>query len=100
MKKYIEKEIIETKKVATHVTCNKCGHTSEIDVNRFELNKFQEVDFSFGYGSKYDMEDWEFHLCEDCYDKLIKQFKIPVSKSNDYDFESEKSDKSGVKDNE
>mgnify|MGYP007112386548 CR=1 FL=1 len=86
MKKYIEKEIIETKKVATHVTCNKCGHTSEIDVNRFELNKFQEVDFSFGYGSKYDMEDWEFHLCEDCVEELVKSFKYVPKGMESYEW--------------
>lgn len=70
------------------LTCNKCSNTiwtAETaeqddyglpvawDVSYFEANQ------KWGYGSPKDGEVHEFHLCEPCYDELIKTFKVPVS---------------------
>ena len=72
MKTYKE---VNTIKLQVDITiCNKCGkhiqHTLEECWVRFE-------DFSimWGYGSKNDMETWEFDLCEDCILEFISTFK-------------------------
>lgn len=47
--------------------CNKCGQS-------FEYASDMQV--NFGYGSVYDMETWEFYICDDCIQELVKSFKI------------------------
>ena len=37
------------------------------------------AEVSFGYFSKKDGIRQEFDLCEECYDRMIRQFKIPVT---------------------
>jgi hypothetical protein len=82
MRKQIEKEYIERKfeYIDESVTCNKCGKEKILSGEKFQrevqANKFQSFDCSFGYGSHYDMENWEFDLCEDCLEEIVKTFKI------------------------
>lgn len=80
-------EILETKLVekiiVTDVLCNKCGESCKyyIDNDTFNINS-AVITSSFGYGStKYDMEDFEVHLCEDCYAELESTFKIKPIKT-------------------
>ena len=68
------KVISEEKLVTKSITCNKCGHTDWIDDNGGNYY-FQRLNCDFGYGSKFDMEGWEFHLCEECLIELVKKFK-------------------------
>lgn len=82
MRKQIKKEVI-TKKIEyqdTSVTCNKCGKeevlTADDYQKEWQANEFQSFSCYFGYGSRYDMESWEFDLCEECLTELIKTFKI------------------------
>ena len=70
-----KREVTERKLVTTAITCNKCGHNEEIDPNGFNYNLFQKVNFHFGYGSKFDTETWEFHLCDDCVVSVVKELK-------------------------
>lgn len=47
--------------------CNKCGQTFKYTTDMVA---------SFGYGSQFDMETWEFNICDDCMRNLIKTFAI------------------------
>jgi hypothetical protein len=82
MRKHIEKEYIIRKLeyIDESVICNKCGKEEVLSGEKFQRevqsNKFQSFDCSFGYGSNYDMENWEFDLCEDCLEEIVKSFKI------------------------
>lgn len=39
------------------------------------------VDYTFGYFSKKDGMRHRFDLCEDCYDKMVGNFLIPVEET-------------------
>lgn len=59
------------------IRCNQCGKILECgDGGRRE--DFLKVTKEWGYFSKKDLELHEFYLCEDCYDKLIQSFQIPI----------------------
>lgn len=59
------------------ICCNFCARElqSEQGILR-EDALFVKKDW--GYFSKKDLELHEFVLCEDCYERLIAKFKIPV----------------------
>ena len=44
------------------------------------------VEKCWGYFSEKDGEIHELDLCEECYNKLIKQFKIPVTVKKQKEF--------------
>lgn len=52
--------------------CNLCGRGIPNDKDFLQINK------NWGYFSKHDLEQHRFVLCEDCYDKLVNSFVIPV----------------------
>lgn len=57
--------------------CNLCGKSIKIE-NDIVMEDVLEVTKKWGYFSERDMEVHHFNLCEECYNKLISQFKIPV----------------------
>ena len=61
----------------TPLYCNCCGKNFKIE-NGIMLEDAFEATKEWGYFSDRDMEVHHFNLCEECYDKLISQFKIPV----------------------
>jgi hypothetical protein len=80
MREYEEIEETIKKEIPVSVTCNKCGNSKVLDgeedyERQWKLEKFQSFFLSFGYGSKFDMEDWEFDLCEKCLVDFIRTFK-------------------------
>lgn len=69
------------------IICNQCG--KEIQIPSDEEGTFQAdvakaevfaADYSWGYGSKYDMERHQFDLCETCYEKLIEGFQVKIER--------------------
>jgi len=68
----------ETKNVEVikDVLCNKCGASCKaIDCDNFNC---AELKVHWGYGSTYhDGEIHEAHLCEQCWEGIVKEFKIP-----------------------
>ena len=57
------------------VICNMCGESCR---DRMDMNfECATLSASWGYCSRKDTERHHSHLCEDCYDKLVEQFKIP-----------------------
>ena len=65
MQKYTEKRQGELKEA----WCNMCGTVEE---------GVCTVEVEFGYFSRKDGETHTFDLCEDCYDELIRKFRVPV----------------------
>lgn len=61
-------------KVVKDVLCNKCGNSCKgLEPESFE---FASLQVHWGYGSfKHDGEIHEAHLCESCWEELIKGFK-------------------------
>lgn len=57
--------------------CNCCGR-SIIKENGILKEDAFEATKEWGYFSGRDMEVHHFNLCEECYDNLISEFKIPV----------------------
>jgi len=55
------------------VFCNQCG--KEVSLT---WDEHLHVNKRWGYGTCYDLTDHEFDLCEECYTKLIQNFKIKV----------------------
>lgn len=63
--------IIEDKGGITLSICNRCGKN---ETNEYE--QYQNINLMFGYGSKHDMEEWNFSLCDDCLVEIIRDFKF------------------------
>ena len=64
---------------STILICNKCGHhtiPTLIEHMNYDQNMMHAFKAYFGYGSDYDFERWEFHLCETCLIDLIKTFQF------------------------
>ncbi len=72
--------IEETKKLKK-IICNKCGKEIlvENDVPEKDVLCVQQ---RWGYFSEKDNEVHHFDLCEECYDKWIQTFQIPVEIEN------------------
>ena len=59
------------------VYCNKCK--KEIKIRQgIAQEEVLHMDKVWGYFSGKDGETHSFDLCEECYDKMIKGFEIPV----------------------
>lgn len=59
------------------VYCNKCK--KEIKTHQgIAQEEFLHMDKDWGYFSGKDGETHSFDLCEECYDRMIKEFEIPV----------------------
>ena len=57
--------------------CNKCGRTWNSDADLAKEGGCT-VKIDWVYFSNKDGETHQFCLCEDCYDEMIKKFRIPV----------------------
>ena len=64
----------------SRVVCNRCGKELKVENGYLKEGCFT-ADVSFGYFSNKDGIRQRFDLCEECYDKLIVQFAVPVEKS-------------------
>lgn len=75
MKTYKDETIVAKK--LSSVKCNCCGE--DIATDKFGYTSdYLSVEKRWGYGSTFDNEVHSFDICEDCYRKIIKGFKIPI----------------------
>ena len=65
------------KKIEAIRCCNSCGKALKVENGILKEAAF-EVTHEWGYFSNRDTEIHHFNLCEECYDKMIAEFKIPV----------------------
>ena len=64
---------IQEEKVLSKVTCNGCGREIPCETaDHFHGEK------TWGYFSEKDGRQDSFDLCEDCYDKMVENFKIKI----------------------
>lgn len=70
---------LETKesKKTEQIICNCCGKQIPVAGGHPREGVFS-VDHTWGYFSDKDGETHSFDLCEECYDKWIRSFRIPV----------------------
>ena len=74
MKEYNEqKQLVKMK-------CNICTKEIELEQDIVKEGCFS-VNYSWGYFSSRDGMRHQFDLCETCYDKLVKEFTIPVTET-------------------
>lgn len=60
------------------VYCNCCG---ELITNRERTNQHRDylhVEKAWGYFSSKDLAGHSFNICENCYDRWLESFRIPV----------------------
>ncbi len=57
--------------------CNSCGKPLKEENGILKEDAF-EATKEWGYFSGKDMEVHRFNLCEECYNKLIESFVIPI----------------------
>ena len=67
----------DTEKELVSVICNKCQKKLSVKNGILTEGVF-EGNQKFGYFSKKDGIRHSFDLCEECYDKMIEEFAIPV----------------------
>lgn len=60
--------------------CNCCKKEIQLEEGIIKEGCFS-VDHSWGYFSSRDGIRHQFDLCESCYDKLVKEFAIPVTET-------------------
>ncbi len=73
MRKYKDKSRNELSKVL----CNKCGKMLKVRNGIIMEGNFS-IEYNWGYFSDRDCERHIIDLCEECYNQIIKDFKIPV----------------------
>lgn len=73
MRKFSDKN----KKELTTVICNKCRKELRVENGIIKEGCFSG-NICFGYFSNKDGRKHSFDLCEECYDKMIEEFAIPV----------------------
>lgn len=67
----------DNKKELAAVICNKCKRELAVEDGILKEGCFCG-NSRFGYFSNKDGKKHSFDLCEECYDKMIKSFAIPV----------------------
>lgn len=75
MRKYKNQEKIQLQELY----CNCCGKKIHLEEGNLREGVYCGQ-VQWGYFSKKDGEVHSFDLCEDCYDKWITGFQIPVEK--------------------
>jgi hypothetical protein len=77
------------------IYCNKCS--KKIDMSNendyWSENLMHSFSVAFGYGSRFDMDIWDFHLCEKCVLEFILTFKIAPNGHPSFDKDKESFEK-------
>ena len=73
MRKFSEQESREL----LYIICNCCGRKITAK-NGIVEEECVRLEVPFGFFSKKDGQVDHFDLCENCYDKVISEFQIPV----------------------
>ncbi|MCM1044877.1 MAG: hypothetical protein NC417_05160 [Candidatus Gastranaerophilales bacterium] len=62
------------------IICNYCKKELKSEKGILREGCFS-VDYVFGYFSRKDGVRHRFELCEDCYDRMIQSFALPVEET-------------------
>ena len=69
------------RKKMTHVVCNCCGKEILVEKEIVKEGVFYGR-ICWGYFSKCDGLEDSFELCEECYDKMIEGFLLPIERKS------------------
>ncbi len=69
------KTIKKEELIRDRVFCNSCGREIP-SVGTDSRDHYFSADKKWGYGSAFDGESHSFDLCEECYRRIISDFKI------------------------
>lgn len=69
----------EEKNCLCAVICNGCGRELKVENGVLKEGCFEGRQ-TFGYFSSMDGEQHSFDLCEDCYRKMLRQFRVPAER--------------------
>jgi hypothetical protein len=64
--------------IITDVLCDKCNQSCKTwaDLQHTcPLYEYADLKASWGYGSTRDGEHYEYHLCQKCWENIIKEFQ-------------------------
>lgn len=67
------------------IFCNVCGVALSFDITDFG-QEYVFIQKEWGYFSKKDGERHTIRLCEQCYDKWVSSFQIPIMKEDRTEF--------------
>lgn len=70
--------------VLSKVQCNCCGKDMKVE-NGFLREGSFHVEYNFGYFSNKDGMRHVWDLCEACYERITKEFVIPVEESENWE---------------
>jgi Fe2+ or Zn2+ uptake regulation protein len=73
----LKRAVKYVKKTDAALFCNMCGKRLKIE-NGVLKEDVLEITKEWGYFSDSDMKVHHFNICEECYNRLISQFEIPV----------------------
>ncbi len=62
--------------------CNCCGRSLQVERGILKEG-ICSVDVEWGYFSRKDTMIHRFDLCEDCYDRITGEFRIPVEEQEE-----------------
>ncbi|MDY6103060.1 MAG: hypothetical protein SPI28_00800 [Acetatifactor sp.] len=74
----------EQRQELLEVVCNQCGRALNVVDGCLKEGCFH-VDYPFGYFSRKDGMIHRFDLCEDCYDRMIGAFRLPISETENHE---------------
>ncbi len=69
----------ETEKELVTVVCNACRKELLVE-NGILKEECIHIEHNFGFFGSRDGESDRFDLCEECYQKMIARFSVPVEK--------------------
>lgn len=72
-------------KILLQVACDKCGRNMIVENGIIKEGIFS-IDYKWGYFSDKDGVTHSIDICEECYDKLIKDNDIKITKKDDTEF--------------
>lgn len=61
------------------VFCNRCGKELQVRDGIIQEGIFN-IEYLWGYFSNRDGEIHKFDLCEKCYNEMVEEFVIPITK--------------------
>jgi Fe2+ or Zn2+ uptake regulation protein len=64
--------------MVNEIVCNKCGKKFDM----WDSYENYSINAHLGYGTKYDGDNLELHICCDCMEKLIDECIISPIKEN------------------
>lgn len=70
----------EDKKELSAVICNRCKKELKVEHGMIREGCFCG-EAQFGYFSRKDGKKYSFDLCEDCFDKMLKDFAISAEET-------------------